>query len=46
MKEAGIPASTYAAEGKNHTTINNDLGLPGDRPTQELFEFLNAVLKK
>ena len=30
----------------NHTTINNDLGMSGDAPTQEMFAFLAAVLKK
>jgi arylformamidase len=46
LQEAGIPAKAYPAEGKNHTTINNDLGLPDDKPTQELFEFLGRVLKQ
>jgi arylformamidase len=46
LQEAGISAKAYPAEGKNHTTINNDLGLSGDRPTQEMWEFLSAVLKK
>lgn len=46
LKEAGIPAKTYAAEGKNHTTLNDDLGTVGDKPSMALFEFLDAVLKK
>jgi acetyl esterase/lipase len=46
LQAAGVPASAYPAEGKNHTTINNDLGLPDDRPTQEMFGFLARVLKK
>jgi arylformamidase len=46
LQEAGISAKAYPAEGKNHTTINNDLGLADDRPTQEMFGFLTAVLKK
>ena len=46
LKEAGIPASTYAAEGKNHTTLNDDLGTPDDKPAKALFEFLDGVLKK
>jgi acetyl esterase/lipase len=46
LQEAGISARAFPAEGKNHTTINNDLGLADDRPTQELFGFLSAVLKK
>ena len=46
LVEAGISAKAYPAEGKNHTTINNDLGLVDDRPTQEMFGFLSSVLKK
>jgi hypothetical protein len=41
-----IPASTYAAEGKNHTTLNDDMGTPDDKPTKALFEFLDGVLKR
>src|SRR5262245_9743861 len=46
LQAAGVPATAYPAEGKNHTTINNDLGLAGDRPTEELFGFLARVLKR
>jgi acetyl esterase/lipase len=46
LQQAGVPSQIHAAEGKNHITINNDLGLAGDRPTQEMFAFLSAVLKK
>jgi acetyl esterase/lipase len=46
LKDAGIPASAYAAEGKNHTTLNDDLGTVDDKPTKALFEFLDGVLKK
>jgi acetyl esterase/lipase len=46
LEEAGVSAKAYPAEGKNHTTINNDLGLADDKPTQEMFAFLSAVLKK
>lgn len=45
LKEAGISARLYSAEGKTHTTINVDLGLADDRPTQEMWEFLSMVLK-
>lgn len=41
-----IGARKPRCDGKNHTTINNDLGLADDRPTQEIFSFLSAVLKK
>jgi acetyl esterase/lipase len=46
LQAASIAAKAYPAEGKNHTTINNDLGLTDDRATQEMFAFLSAVLKK
>ena len=46
LQEAGVSAKAYPAEGKTHDTINADLGLPGDKPTKELFGFLDAVLKK
>jgi arylformamidase len=46
LQGAGISAKAYPAEGKNHTTLNNDLGVAGDRPTQEMFSFLSVVLKK
>lgn len=45
LQAAGVSAKAYPAEGKNHTTINADLGLPQDKPTQEMFAFLRAVLK-
>jgi hypothetical protein len=46
LQQARVPAQIHAAEGKNHATINNDLGKSGDRPTQEMFGFLDNVLKK
>lgn len=46
LKEAGVSAKVYAAEGKTHGTINSDLGVADDKPTQALFEFLDGVLKK
>lgn len=46
LQEAGVSAKAVPAEGKSHTTINADLGLPDDQPTRALFEFLDGVLKK
>lgn len=46
LEEAGVKARAYPAEGKNHGTINSELGLPGDKPTGALYEFLEAVLKE
>jgi acetyl esterase/lipase len=42
LEAAGIRATVVAGEGKTHGTINSDLGLPDDRPTQALLEFLAA----
>jgi acetyl esterase/lipase len=46
LQEAGAPAKAFPAEGKNHGTINADLGLPDDKPTKAMWEFLDGVLKK
>lgn len=46
LTQADVPARVVAAEGKTHGTINSDLGLPEDKPTAALFEFLHGVLKK
>jgi arylformamidase len=46
LQEAGVSATAYPADGKTHETINADLGLPDDKPTKELFDFLDGVLKK
>jgi hypothetical protein len=46
LHEAGVSAKAYAAKGKDHGSINNDLGLPDDRPTKALFEFVDGALKK
>ena len=46
LNDAGIQATAYPAEGKNHTTINADLGSEGDKPTQELFKFLGKWLNR
>ena len=46
LVEAGIPATAYPAAGKNHTTINADLGLPDDGPTREILTFLGSVLNR
>jgi len=40
LTAAGVVARVVAAEGKTHGTISTDLGLPDDKPTQALFEFL------
>ena len=46
LEAAGVPAKVYAAEGKNHTTLDAELGLPEDKATGALFEFLAGVLRE
>ena len=46
LEQAGVPAKVYPAKGKNHTTLDAELGLPGDEATAVLFEFLGEVLRK
>jgi arylformamidase len=45
LKDAGVDVRVFAAEGKTHATINRELGLDGDKPTEAVFEFLEAVVK-
>jgi arylformamidase len=45
LTDAGISAKAYPAEGKDHGTINADLGTPDDKPTAALYEFLDAALR-
>jgi arylformamidase len=46
LKAAEISANIYPSEGKTHGSINADLGKVGDKPTIELYSFLEKVLKK
>ncbi len=45
LQEAGVSATAYPARGKNHGTINSEMGKPGDEPTRMVFAFLEEVLK-
>ena len=38
-----MKAKVVTAEGKTHATINRALGLPDDKPTLALFEFLERA---
>jgi arylformamidase len=46
LQEAGVSATVVAAEGKTHGTINSELGLPDDKPTQALWDFLDVAAGK
>jgi arylformamidase len=43
ISEAGGKGTIYAAEGKNHMTVNRELGTPEDEPTDEINEFLREL---
>jgi arylformamidase len=46
LKDAGIPATVFAAKETTHNKINADLGQPDDPSTKALFDFLETALKK
>lgn len=45
LKEAGVAAKAFGARESNHNKLNNNLGLPDDAATKELFEFVAGALK-
>ena len=45
LTKAGIAAKTFPAAGKDHGSINADLGQPNDKPSEALFEFVTAQLQ-
>jgi acetyl esterase/lipase len=46
LKDAGVPATVFAAADTNHSRINANLGLPDDPATKALFEFLARAVEK
>jgi arylformamidase len=46
LEDAEIEATVVPGEGKTHGTINSDLGIKGDKPTEAVFKFLGKALKK
>ncbi len=46
LREAGVPATAFAARDTTHTRINADLGKPDDPATTAVFGFLDKALKK
>ena len=45
LKEAQIPVTVYGERDSNHSQLNNDLGIPEDPATQELYKFLDASIR-
>jgi len=46
VQNAGGEAETFAAKGKDHGSINKELGNPGDEPTQAVLAFLKKHTTK
>jgi arylformamidase len=46
LQDVGDDATVVPGEGKNHGTINRDLGVEGDKPTKAVLEFLERLRKK
>lgn len=45
LREAEIPAKAFGKGDSNHSRLNNDLGVPDDSATQELYEFLDPLVR-
>jgi acetyl esterase/lipase len=45
LVKVDVPAKAFPATGKDHGSINADLGSPDDQPTKAMFEFLDQQLK-
>jgi hypothetical protein len=46
LQDVGVDATVVPGEGKNHGTINRDMGVEGDKPTKAVFEFREGLRKK
>lgn len=44
LREAEIPVTLHGASDSNHSRLNNDLGLPEDPATQQLYKFLDGLV--
>lgn len=45
LQEAEVPVQVFGARETTHSKLNADLGLPDDPATQELFKFLDPLVK-
>lgn len=43
LKAADIPVRVYGKGDSNHSQLNDDLGVPDDPATQELYKFLDSL---
>lgn len=45
LQEAGVAAKSYGKADTNHVRLNDDLGRPDDPATQELYRFLDPLVR-
>jgi acetyl esterase/lipase len=45
LQAAELPVKVFGARGTTHTKLNNDLGLPDDPATKEMFKFLDSLVR-
>ncbi|HEY9733601.1 MAG TPA: alpha/beta hydrolase [Drouetiella sp.] len=45
LKKSSVQTTVVAVTGKTHAELNEELGLPNDRPTQAVFQFLSQQSK-
>lgn len=43
LRAAEIPVTLFVAQGKTHTTVNSEIGLPDDLPTKAMWKFLEEA---
>lgn len=46
LREAGVSATIFGAEGTDHVKLDRDLGVAGDAATAALFSFVDTVLNR
>lgn len=44
LDAAGISAKAYGKRDSNHSQLNNELGVPDDPATQQLYQFLDSLM--
>ena len=42
LQKAGVSSAAILAQGKNHKSVNQDIGRPGDGPSELILEFLQG----
>jgi arylformamidase len=46
LQKAEVPTTVFGARETTHNKLNQDLGLPDDPATKELYKFLDALVEK